>query len=142
MKKSNKQSFSSNKRSFSVNKLVDQWVTSADNDLAYAKAGFGETDLWSNVCFSCQQGFEKYLKAYLISKNVDFPKTHDLTSLLKLCALSNSGFAQFGEVASIITPYGTAARYPDIGDLEFSKEQAHEALNAVERLKDFVENKL
>jgi len=36
------------------------------------------------VCFHCQQAVEKLLKAYLISKNVEFGRIHDLETLLKL----------------------------------------------------------
>jgi len=123
-------------------KLVEEWLVSAENDLAYAKVGFAETSLWANVCFSCQQAFEKYLKAYLISKKVDFPMTHDLTRLLNLCLKNDPAFSEFEELASMITPYGSAARYPDIGALEFSREQAEQALESAEKLGRFVKNKL
>ncbi|MBW1960508.1 MAG: HEPN domain-containing protein [Deltaproteobacteria bacterium] len=36
------------------------------------------------VCFHAQQCAEKYLKAFLTFKNIDFPKTHDIGELLAL----------------------------------------------------------
>ena len=41
----------------------------------------------SAVGFHCQQAAEKYVKAYLIWKQVDFPKTHNIASF------AESGFA-------------------------------------------------
>lgn len=50
-----------------INKLVEEWLQRADDDLAYARVGFDETQLYANICFSCQQAFEKYLKTFLIA---------------------------------------------------------------------------
>lgn len=139
---SNKRSFSANKQSFSANKLVAEWINAADNDYFYAKIGFAESELYANVCFTCQQAFEKYLKAYLIANSKDFPKTHDLTKLLALCISKDNGFSSFLDDASVITPYAVAARYPDISALEFTKQQTQEALSSVLKLSEFVKNKL
>jgi len=123
-------------------KLVKEWLIRADDDLAYAQVGFRETDLYANVCFSCQQAFEKYLKAFLLVRDIDFPNTHDLTKLLELCRKSDPAFVEFEDAASTLTPYNIAARYPDIGDIQFSSDQAGEALRLTESLQDFVKNKL
>jgi HEPN domain-containing protein len=37
------------------------------------------------IAFHAQQCAEKYLKAYLVSQKVDFPYTHSIATLLKLC---------------------------------------------------------
>ena len=125
-----------------MNKLVTEWISAADNDYFYAKIGFSESKLYANVCFTCQQAFEKYLKAYLFAKSKDFPKTHDLTKLLALCLNVDQDFSSFLEDASTITPYAIAARYPDISALVFTKQQAKEALDNVLKLGEFVKNKL
>lgn len=46
------------------NKLILEWLNAAKDDLKYAQVGFEQTDLYANICFSCQQSFEKYLKTY------------------------------------------------------------------------------
>lgn len=120
------------------NKLAHEWLKAADDDFQYAQVGLGQTELYANICFSCQQSFEKYLKAFLITHQIDFPKTHDLTKLLSLCLKIDPGFADFKEAAATLTPYGVATRYPDIGDMEFSKEQAKQALDFTKQLQNFV----
>ena len=39
----------------------------------------------STICFHAQQAVEKYLKAFLIFHDVDFPRTHDVDFLLMEC---------------------------------------------------------
>ncbi len=124
-----------------LNKLSEEWLAKADDDLQYAEVGFKETDLYANVCFSCQQAFEKYLKASLLIHKVDFPRSHDLTELLSLCLNLDPDFSKFIEAASVITPYNIAARYPDVGDIVFSKGQAEQALGFTKQLKNFMEEK-
>lgn len=123
------------------NKLSKEWVAKADDDFKYAQVGFKETDLYANVCFSCQQAFEKYLKAFLLLHKVDFPRSHDLTELLGLCLDIDSDFSKFMEAASVLTPYNISSRYPDIGYIVFSRDQADKALEYTQQLKDFIEEK-
>lgn len=124
------------------NRLVREWIDTADDDFKYAQVGFKETNLYSNICFSCQQAFEKYLKGFLIAKKVKFPKTHDLTKLLKFCEEIDSDFNDFQDAASILTPYNSATRYPDMEGLEFSAQQAEQALGFVKHLKSVIVGKL
>lgn len=125
-----------------TNKLAIQLLSKAKDDLEYAQVGFKETDLYANICFSCQQAFEKSLKSFLTAHGVDFPKAHDLTKLLSLCIEIDPNFSQFEEAAAIITPYSVVTRYPDISDITFSKYQAAQALKFAKSLQDFVEGRL
>lgn len=122
--------------------LVSEWLLAADSDYEYAKTGFDHTTLYANVCLSCQQSFEKYLKAFLIAHRVSFPKSHDLTRLVRLCSKIDSAFDQFHQAAQLLTPYAVSARYPDIGDLEFSQDQAKQALKIVKEIALLVGSKL
>ena len=66
--------------------IAGDWVRKAENDLVNAvhtlKLGAdGPTD---TVCFHAQQCIEKYLKALLVLRAIDFPKTHDLEKLVSL----------------------------------------------------------
>jgi HEPN domain-containing protein len=69
-----------------VSIVVREWMRKADNDL---KSASHILKLWQKtlvevVCFHAQQCVEKYLKALLVLKNVDFPKTHDIEKLMAL----------------------------------------------------------
>ena len=63
--------------------FVRQWLLKAEEDLNAAKSlvTYGDTFL-STVCFRSQQAAEKYLKAFLTNRQVEFPKTHDIDELL------------------------------------------------------------
>ena len=37
-----------------------------------------------SIAFHCQQAAEKYLKAFLVSRRIEFPKTHSIGRLLDL----------------------------------------------------------
>ena len=68
-----------------INELKS-WIAHAEEDFAAAKALIRlKKPLLSGACFHAQQCSEKYLKALLILKDIDFPKTHDLPSLDTMC---------------------------------------------------------
>jgi HEPN domain-containing protein len=67
-------------------KELKSWILNAEEDLAAAKILLRDKKpILFGVCFHAQQCAEKYLKALLIYKEVDFPKTHDLVTLNTLC---------------------------------------------------------
>jgi HEPN domain-containing protein len=62
-------------------------------------------------CFHAQQAAEKYLKAYLVSKQISFPKTHDLQALLNICVVVNYIFNQLTEPIIELSDYAIAPRF-------------------------------
>lgn len=64
------------------------------------------------VGFHAQQAVEKALKAFLVWHQLEFPKTHDLSLLLELCASVDAGLAESLADAEELTPYGVDYRYP------------------------------
>ena len=69
-----------------VIKVVREWIEKAENDLKNAAytLKMGEDCPTDTTCFHAQQCVEKYLKAFLTLKRIDFPKTHDVGELLVL----------------------------------------------------------
>jgi HEPN domain-containing protein len=67
------------------------------------------------VSFHAQQCVEKYLKALLVLKGIEFPRTHDIEKLIELLPL---GVPVRLPVAAqrTLTTYGAMTRYP--GDYE------------------------
>lgn len=125
-----------------ANLLVQEWLSKANDDLLYAEVGLKETELYANICFSCQQSFEKFLKTYLISEKKHIPKTHDLGRLINLCIKQDPQFEHFQEAAALLTPYAVVTRYPDFLGIKFSKKDTEEALFWTKELKAFVEERL
>ncbi len=63
------------------------------------------------LCFHCQQFVEKGIKAFLVSKNVEFEKVHNLEYLVKLCVDNDSSFNWMYEAARKLSPYAIQIRY-------------------------------
>jgi HEPN domain-containing protein len=63
--------------------LVRRWLSKADEDFAVAVQLLKEEGRFRGViAFHCQQTVEKYLKAFMVRHQIDFPKTHDIGRLL------------------------------------------------------------
>ncbi len=77
---------------------------------------------------------EKYLKALLILKDVDFPKTHDLPTLNTLC--SQNGILTGFDPQQLVdlTKYAIQARYP--GN-QPTREEAKEAIEIAKTVRHF-----
>ena len=71
-----------------VRRKVSQRAAYADEDLSLARHGLTlESEVpYRLIAYHAQQCAEKYLKAYLVSRGVDFPYTHNIARLVELCA--------------------------------------------------------
>jgi HEPN domain-containing protein len=107
--------------------LVKAWVLKAEHDLLNIENNLAARDVpWDTVGFHAQQCAEKYLKALLISRQVDPPKIHDLTELYAL--LPDGLLVDFDvRLLEELNPYSIEGRYPGVWE---PVEQA-EALRAV-----------
>jgi len=100
-----------------TNAIAREWIIKAENDFKNSshtlKIARGcPTD---TVCFHAQQCVEKYLKALLVVKGIDFPKTHDIEHLVSL--LPESIWLRLSiQEQRRLTAYATVTRYP--GDYE------------------------
>ena len=85
----------------------------------------------SGICFHAQQSAEKYLKSLLVSRQIFFPKTHDLVFLNSLCEQNGiiSGFAE--EELMLLTEFAVQVRYPGEEPDETDARRAVEIARAV-----------
>ena len=63
-----------------MKKLVEDWMTFADEDLSVADV-LSNHSMTNAMAFHCQQAIEKYLKAFLIENDIPLQKIHDLNRL-------------------------------------------------------------
>jgi HEPN domain-containing protein len=56
----------------------DDWLRRAKGNLARAKQTKPKDAFWEDLCFDAQQAAEKAIKAVLVSRDLEFRKTHDL----------------------------------------------------------------
>jgi len=90
-----------------------EWLRTARSDLALARAGRPAADvLYEQLCFHAQQAAEKAIKAVLVARQVDFPKTHVIGELLSLVESQRVAIPEQVWDASDLTPYAVRARYP------------------------------
>ena len=93
--------------------LVDQWLRKANEDIRAAAALLAaEPPFLFPSCFHSQQAAEKYLKALLTWRQVEFPKTHALGELLDLLPEGDAALAKALAGATALNPYGVEVRYP------------------------------
>lgn len=121
-------------------KEYEKWFRKAENDLLVIKNNMTADEIPVDACcFHAQQSAEKYLKAYLVSRQVHFPKIHDLRALLHLCIAINSSFDKIMEPAVRLSDYAIAPRYPDAFD-DLTLDDAKDSYKDVITIKDFVLN--
>lgn len=119
-------------------KEYEKWFKKAENDLLNIQNNLKSENIPADTCcFHAQQAAEKYLKAYLISKNIEFPKTHDLQLLVKLCIQANSQFDEISSNAFKLLDYSIAPRYLDLTD-DLTVEDAKQAYQNAVVIKDFI----
>ena len=93
--------------------LARQWLDKAAADFDAAEQLSAQGGRFREiVAFHCQQAVEKFLKALLFQRLVEFPKTHDIAKLLDRVATVNADIAESLRGADVLTPFGVEARYP------------------------------
>jgi len=121
--------------------LVRNWLEKARRDLVTAQNGFAYAETFTDIiCFHAQQAGEKYIKAYLVWHEIDFPKTHSLEDLTLLAAQQDQSFLSMHDTASLLTPYAVEIRYGE--SEEPSEEDAKAAIEIAQQIKDFVFGRL
>jgi len=95
--------------------LVREWLKYSLNDLISAKHLY--EDLHPRqievACYLSQQCAEKVLKGYILYKDTEPPKTHNLIELCQMCINYDNAFLEILDVCADLTPYGVAVRYPN-----------------------------
>lgn len=112
-----------------------EWAEYAEEDFAMAKSALRrKKPLTTASCFHSQQCAEKYLKAMLVMKEKEFPKTHDLIILDRLCNEAGifTGFTK--EDLGRLSGYAVHTRYP--GN-QPTPDDAKEALEISEGIRQF-----
>jgi HEPN domain-containing protein len=119
-------------------KEFEKWFRKAESDLLVIKNNLRSTGVPIDACcFHAQQAAEKYLKGYLVSKFVIFPKTHDLQSLLNSCIEINNSFNHIIEQAIRLSDYAIGPRYPDVFD-DLTIDDAINAEKDAKEIKEFI----
>jgi HEPN domain-containing protein len=113
---------------------VAQWLLLAQSDFDYAVLGASAGHIHPNlVCFHLQQCVEKSLKAVLAHRGLVVPRTHDLADLAARLTEEKPALPA-KTLFSMLTPFGSAERYPGAGDIPAPKEVAEFQASALQVL--------
>jgi HEPN domain-containing protein len=93
--------------------VAAEWIAKVENDLLNAThtLTLGARCPTDTVCFHAQQCAEKYLKALLTLRGIDFPKTHDLEALVARLKGGPGSSLKADDLARL-TRYAVVTRYP------------------------------
>jgi HEPN domain-containing protein len=106
------------------------WLDRAQSDLLLGNAALGVRGvLPEDACFHAQQCSEKALKALLTEKNIPFPRTHVIETLLDLLKTNGLVVPENVDQAFELTQYAVQTRYPG----EWEPVTIEEARRALER---------
>lgn len=122
-------------------KFAKEWILKAQHDLDTAEILNKENGPTDSLCFHCQRATEKMLKGFLIFQKNEFPKIHDLILLLNLCKEIDDDFKELEDEASFLNRYYIETRYPP-EIMDYSKKECKEALEATQKLTQFIVNKI
>ncbi|SRR5258708_135015 len=122
--------------------FVQQWLEKAQQDISASSLLLKEMfESYETQAFHAQQAVEKFMKAFLVRHQVEFPKTHNISVLRGLVAKVDQGVAQKLAAMETLTLYGVEYRYPGVYD-PVSQKQAKEALGLAEQARDIILSKL
>lgn len=79
------------------------------------------------------------LKRFLISKNIDPPRTHDLRLLLRMCGEIANDFYNIEEPCVRLTAYGVQPRYPM--RIELIESDMRQAIDDADHIMSFISQK-
>ena len=108
-----------------LRELVRQWFAKAELDYRAAERPVKDPEPLREIsAFHCQQAADKHLKAFLVSHQIEFPRTHDPEELLELLAPVRPDVVAMLEGIDVLSPFGVKIRYPgDFPELLPGQEQ-------------------
>lgn len=127
---------------------VKVWLLRAKSNLEHARrvnnndlAMNGGYIFFEELCFDLQQCVEKSLKAILINRNIEFPKTHSISKLIELLQKNNIDFPDKLLPAIDLTLYAVETRYPSSQDI-ITEQEYKEALEIAQNVYDWVKKQI
>jgi len=125
-----------------LSELVAAWLAKSRSDLETARQLLEIPDGHLDAAiYHCQQAAEKALKAWLLFRGCQFPRTHDLEVLLDLAFGVDASLEQFREGAETLTPYVAIYRYPnEEGFTEPTRDETEKALELSKQIHEHVLN--
>ena len=101
-----------------------------------------DSTFYAQICFHFHQAAEKYLKAFIVARDLEFQKIHDLMVLLKLCSAAEPDFEGIYGDCKFLNRFYIDTRYPVHWPTNYSKEEALKAKTASEKVRKAIRDTL
>jgi HEPN domain-containing protein len=119
---------------------LEAWTERAEEDYLLALSAMRrKSPLTYGATFHAQQCIEKYLKALLLSRQVPFPRTHDLAALGFLCQQAGIILPIDEDALELLTAYAVETRYPGT---QPTVEESKEAVKFARIMRQFIKKTL
>lgn len=114
-----------------------EWVRKAegDYDVVCVLLRSRKKSRFDAICFHAQQCVEKYLKGRLIEAHLTFPKTHELSVLLRLIAPVEPLWTIYEGEMRALSKWGITPRYPGV---DADGEAARESVRICRKIRNTV----
>lgn len=117
---------------------VELFLKRAENFLDGAKERFQKND-WDLTCFMAEQSAQLFVKAIILEKGGELPKTHSIRKLFgMLYQLTNNEIFKYDRKALIFLE--SAYLNTRYFNFKYEKEDAEEALKIAEEVKGYVKD--
>ena len=118
------------------------WIETAESDFLCIENNLAAKRIpWEVVAFHAQQAAEKMLKAFLVSREQNVTKTHDLTFLLNQCRGLAPEFEDLGEECRWLTRYAVHFRYAG-EEMAVEEAEARSAIDAARKVEKAIRSML
>ena len=120
-----------------------EWLEFARLDFQAAQDLLKLDERYAGIsAYHAQQTAEKSIKAYLLLKNKEIKRTHDLLFLIEQCVLLDEDFVKMRTCSEYLDPFAVKTRYPDDARFELSLEEAQELVACSKIILEFVTLKI
>jgi len=118
--------------------IAREWIEKAEEDYGFACAGMECTEYFAQICFHFQQAAEKYLKAFIIAKKLDFRPVHNLLELRRTCSQAAPDAQELEQACRFLNPFYIDTRYPVHWPGAYDKGTATQAKEMAGVIRDWV----
>jgi HEPN domain-containing protein len=92
------------------------------------------------ICNLCQQAAEKYIKGFLVYREIEFRKIHDLVALLELAKTNDVDISALLDKCAFLFQYAVESRYPN--QHEYMDEEVKTAIQYAKDIHVFIKKSL
>lgn len=125
-------------------KVTNEWLAKAEEDFGFASLNLADktNDYFDQICFHFQQASEKYLKTYIVAKELGLQKIHNLEILRKTCLKAGLEFEDIHDECISLNAYYVDTRYPTLWPSKSTRNGAEEAKAMAKKIGDLVKKLL